>query len=47
MMIQEILTISVFVIAVGYLITKFIWKPSFMRKKKKSNSCGTSDCGCH
>ncbi len=43
---QEILVLITFLIAGGYLFTKFVWKPAFLGGKKKSGSCGTSDCGC-
>ncbi|AVR44925.1 hypothetical protein C7S20_06380 [Christiangramia fulva] len=43
---QEILVFIIFLIAAGYLVTKFIWKPAFLGGKKKSGSCGVSDCGC-
>lgn len=48
-MIQEILVFTTFFIAVGYLFTKFIYKPKFLAKKGKhsQNSCGV-ECGtCH
>lgn len=46
--IQEILVLITFLIAVGFIITKFIWKPKFLKAKKKSDkACGQSDCGCH
>lgn len=44
---QEILVFVIFAIAVAYMITKFIWKPGFMRvNSKNKNSCGSSGCGC-
>lgn len=46
-LIQEILVFITFLIAVGYIITKFIWKPAFLKSKKESaKSCGVSGCGC-
>ncbi len=45
-LLQEILVFITFMIASGYLFTKFIWKPSFLGGKKKTGSCGVSDCGC-
>ena len=45
-LIQEILVFITFLFAVGYIITKFIWKPSFIGGKKKAASCGVSGCGC-
>ena len=44
---QNILVIAIFIIAVGYLVTKFIWKPAFLGGGKKKNGCGEDDCGCH
>lgn len=45
---QEILVLITFLIAVGFIITKFIWKPAFFKPKKKSDkACGKSDCGCN
>lgn len=44
--IQEILVLITFLIAVGYLMTKFIWKPAFLSKKKATKACGVSGCGC-
>lgn len=47
-LLQEILVFITFSIAVGYLFTKFIWKPAFLVKStKKTKSCGATDCGCH
>ena len=47
-LIQNILVVLIFVLAVGFLIKKFFWKPSFSPAKKKSTkSCGDSGCGCH
>ncbi len=45
---QEILVFLSFAVALGYMFTKFIWKPAFLKSKKSSDkSCGVSDCGCH
>ncbi|MGB5942698.1 MAG: hypothetical protein WBG71_07430 [Leeuwenhoekiella sp.] len=45
---QNILVLITFLIAVGYLVTKFIWKPSFLSSgSDKENACGKDDCGCH
>lgn len=44
---QEILVFIVFAIALGYMISKFIWKPAFLKRgKKKNKNCGVSGCGC-
>ena len=46
-LIQHILVFITFLTAVGYLITKFVWKPAFLKKKApKEKACGMSDCGC-
>jgi uncharacterized membrane protein YwzB len=46
-LLQEILVFIIFAIAVGYMITKFIWKPALLKARKKSDkNCGVSDCGC-
>ena len=39
--IQEILAFSALIIAIDFLLKKFIWKP------KSKKSCGSEDCGCH
>ncbi|MBC7438549.1 MAG: FeoB-associated Cys-rich membrane protein [Flavobacterium sp.] len=41
MEIQEILAFSALIIAIGFLLKKFIWKP------KSKKGCGDGDCGCH
>ncbi|WP_200831878.1 hypothetical protein [Aquimarina sp. AU474] len=48
-LIQNILVILVVAVALGFLIKKFVWKPSSITigKKKSSNSCGDNGCGCH
>ena len=41
---QNILVFSALVIALVFLVKKFIWSP----KKKSTKGCGTDDgCGCH
>lgn len=42
-LLQNILAISALVVALVYLVFKFIWKP----KKMGAKNCGTDDCGCH
>ena len=46
---QEILVFITFAIAVGYMFTKFVYKPKFIFGSKKSDrACGESACGsCH
>jgi membrane-anchored glycerophosphoryl diester phosphodiesterase (GDPDase) len=49
-MLQEILVLLTFLVALFYLFTKLIWTPPFMQKNAaKSKGCGSSgsDCGCH
>lgn len=42
--IQNILAATALIIAVIYLIKKFVWNPN----KQKSKNCGGDDgCGCH
>lgn len=46
--IQEILVFITFFLAVGYMITKFIYKPSFIfGKKDKKGGCDTGCGSCH
>lgn len=45
-LVQEILVFITFALALGYMITKFIWKPAFLKKKGKDKACGVSGCGC-
>ncbi|MEE9364029.1 MAG: hypothetical protein V3U92_15615 [Cellulophaga sp.] len=45
---QDILVYIIVLAAFGYLAKKYILpKKLFPSKKKKENSCGTDDCGCH
>jgi len=46
---QNILVLVVFGLAIGFLVKKFVRKPiaSSNPKKNSSKSCGSSDCGCH
>ncbi|MEO2059803.1 MULTISPECIES: FeoB-associated Cys-rich membrane protein [Mesonia] len=46
MMIQEILVLVTFLIAVGFLLKKFFWK-SPQKATDTGSACGKSDCGCH
>lgn len=48
-MIQEILVFITFFWAVGYMFTKFIYKPKFIFGKSKSStkSCGVECGSCH
>jgi hypothetical protein len=38
---QEILVYVVLIVALGFLVRKFIWKP------KSKKNCGDDGCGCH
>lgn len=42
---QNIIVVLIFLGALGYLITKLIWTPAFL-KKKNDNGCGSGSCGC-
>lgn len=45
---QNTLVLLIFAAALGYLFTKLVWMPPFLKKKKASKgSCGTNGCGCH
>jgi len=47
-LIQEILVFITFAFAVGYMFTKFVYKPKFIFGKKKSGKACESGCGsCH
>tara|TARA_R110002020_G_scaffold233171_2_gene444923 strand:+ start:532 stop:684 length:153 start_codon:yes stop_codon:yes gene_type:complete len=48
-LLQNILVLITFLVALGYLVTKFIWKPSFLGggSSKDKSACGKDDCGCH
>ena len=46
---QEILVFITFLIAVGYMFTKFIYKPKFIfgKKEESDKACGTGCGSCH
>ncbi|WP_344925007.1 FeoB-associated Cys-rich membrane protein [Aquimarina addita] len=48
-LIQNILVLLVFGVAIGFLIKKFFWKSEEVTSSTKSNSspCGNGGCGCH
>lgn len=53
-MIQQIFVFITFLIALIFLLKKFVWNPIFENKKKKSTTidgantkCGKKDCACH
>lgn len=48
-LLQEILVFITFALAVGYMFTKFVYKPKFLfgSKKGSSKSCGPGCDSCH
>ncbi|MFV8837339.1 hypothetical protein [Salinimicrobium soli] len=47
-LIQEILVFITFFFAVGYMFTKFIYKPAFLKRQgSKENGCDTGCGSCH
>lgn len=47
-LIQEILVFITFFIAVGYMFTKFVYKPKFLfANGKNTKSCGVECGSCH
>lgn len=42
-LLQNIFAFSTLIVALGYLVSKFIWKP----KKTSSKNCSSDDCECH
>lgn len=47
-LVQEIFVFITFALAVGYMFTKFVYKPKFLFRKKKSGKACDSGCGsCH
>lgn len=46
---QEILVFITFFLAVGYMFTKFIYKPKFLMSKTEKNTkaCGVECGSCH
>ncbi len=41
---QTVFVILTFIVAVGFLVKKFIWNPNASKNKK--GTCGGKDCGC-
>lgn len=48
-LLQEILVFITFALAVGYMFTKFVYKPKFIfgSKKKSGKACDTGCGSCH
>lgn len=48
-MIQQILVLITFIVALGFIVGKFFWKPAFLKKGSKDDDagCGSGSCGCH
>lgn len=51
---QTVLVIITFLLALGFLLKKFVWTPVFETKRKSTSTldgnrtkCGNKDCGCH
>lgn len=51
---QTLLVIITFLLAVGFLLKKFVWTPVFESRNKtmvtldgNRTKCGNRDCGCH
>ncbi len=51
---QTYLVIITFLLAVGFLLKKFVWNPVFESRIKtmatldgNRTKCGNKDCGCH
>lgn len=46
--IQNILAFLILLVALAYLVHKFVYPLPFLSlKKKNDSSCGGPDCGCH
>ncbi len=43
---QETLVFVTFFLALGYMVTRFIWKPTILKSRKGKKACGISGCGC-
>lgn len=48
-LLQEILVFITFILAVGYMFTKFVYKPKFIfsGEKKADKACGPGCGSCH
>ncbi len=51
---QKVFVLIIFVLALSYLLKKFIWTPIFETRKRSMGTldggktkCGNKDCGCH
>lgn len=46
-LLQQILAYSILMVAVGYLVWRFLLpKPVTGSKKEDTKACGQNDCGC-
>ena len=46
-LVQQILVYIILLIALGYLVKKFLLPKKFFATKKSDHACGEDDCGCH
>ena len=51
---QTVLVLITFLLAVGFILKKFVWSPLVEGQQKRTKSvdglgtkCGKTDCGCH
>ena len=47
LILQNILVLICFSLAIGYLVKKFFWKTVVKSNTKSQAACGKNDCGCH
>ncbi|WP_100169591.1 FeoB-associated Cys-rich membrane protein [Croceivirga radicis] len=45
-MIQTIVAVLILILALAYLVNKFLYPLPFFNSKKDAKNCGNSDCGC-
>ena len=43
---QEILVYLTLLVALGYLVRKFLIPKKYLAGKKSDHACGEDDCGC-
>ena len=44
---QEILVYLTLLVALGYLVRKFLIPKKYLAGKKSNQGCGEDECGCH